>query len=829
MRIFILTLLLALTGTATLAETETRLTRSILVLDASGSMWGQIDGEAKITIAQRSIRELLEVLPEGEELGLVAYGHRRRGDCGDIEILVEPGPDGRDQVATAVDAIRPKGKTPLGDAVRRAAEVLRYQEETASVILVSDGLENCGVDPCALGRQLEADGIGFTAHVIGFDVSAPEDQAQLACLAEETGGQFLSAEDASTLSEALIEVSSAPEPVPEPAPVGVTFRAVEGEGGPEITGDLAWFVTEDGQDTPLVQGEVSARLDRDLMPGRYTVEVLRPSDEEAAVREIDIAGTEPMTVTLILPVVVPEASLDVPPDAVVDETIPVGWDGPGDPRDFITVSRPDQDGYETFVYIEEGNPAPLQTPAEPGTYEVRYVANEGRQVLARAPLEVTDVPAALEGPPSASVGASVQVGWEGPARDRDYISIATTDAQAGHYESYVYIADGNPVTLTAPGEPGRYEVRYILAEGPRVLASADLEVTEATAGLTVPPTAEAGSVLSVGWQGPGHKGDYVTVADPGQDGGSYVNYTYTREGNPLDLIMPAEPGRYEIRYILDEGRRIMAAAPIEVVAAGASLDVPPSASAGGVIDVAWTGPANDRDYISVAAVGAPDGRYESYTYTRDGTPLTLQMPADPGAYEIRYVLSEGPKVLVSTPITVEAVTADLAVPPSAEVGAMLSVTWDGPDFDRDFITVAKPDAADGAYEEYTYTREGSPLDLQMPVEPGAYEIRYVQTVGDRALARVPLQLVDVEAQLDAPASATAGGTVQVVWSGPGYGRDYVSIAQPGTPDGRYETYTYTREGPTLTLELPDTPGEYELRYILGSGPRAIARRSLVVE
>ena len=69
--------------------------RTVLVLDASGSMWGQIDGENKIVIARRPMGELLDTLPEDQQLGLVAYGHRRKGDCGDIESLVAPAPGTR--------------------------------------------------------------------------------------------------------------------------------------------------------------------------------------------------------------------------------------------------------------------------------------------------------------------------------------------------------------------------------------------------------------------------------------------------------------------------------------------------------------------------------------------------------------------------------------------------------------------------------------------------------------------------------------------------------------------------------------------------------------
>ena len=54
-------------------------------------------------------------------------------------------------------------------------EVLKFTEEKASVILVSDGKENCGIDPCALGTELANQGVDFKVHVIGFDVRRGEE------------------------------------------------------------------------------------------------------------------------------------------------------------------------------------------------------------------------------------------------------------------------------------------------------------------------------------------------------------------------------------------------------------------------------------------------------------------------------------------------------------------------------------------------------------------------------------------------------------------------------------------------------------------------------
>jgi Ca-activated chloride channel family protein len=133
--------------------------KSILVLDASGSMWGQIDGVNKITIAREVVRDLLKTFPSNQELGLTVYGHREKGSCTDIETLVEPSLQSRDSIAKAVAGINPKGMTPMADAVTEAANSMRHTETRATVILISDGIETCNPDPCGVARVLEETGV----------------------------------------------------------------------------------------------------------------------------------------------------------------------------------------------------------------------------------------------------------------------------------------------------------------------------------------------------------------------------------------------------------------------------------------------------------------------------------------------------------------------------------------------------------------------------------------------------------------------------------------------------------------------------------------------
>lgn len=231
--------LAALTGAA-VAQDEGA---TMIVLDGSGSMWGQIDGMPKIEIAREAIGRMLADWPDNRQLGLMAYGHRREGDCDDIETLMDPGPLDRDAIESKLDTITPRGKTPVGASVRAAAEMVG---KNGSVVVVTDGLENCGADLCALGEDLAASDAGFTAHLIGFDVEDAD--GQLACLAEATGGRYIPASDAASLSGALQQVST-PEPAPEPKGPLFVDEFDRAELGPDWTvsnPDPSGFILDDG-------------------------------------------------------------------------------------------------------------------------------------------------------------------------------------------------------------------------------------------------------------------------------------------------------------------------------------------------------------------------------------------------------------------------------------------------------------------------------------------------------------------------------------------------------------------------------------------------------
>ena len=243
-----------LAGTSAAAQSEPQQPEAaMMVLDGSGSMWGQIDGVAKIEVARSVIGDMLNSWDANVHLGVMAYGHREKGACSDIETLVNVGAVDQAAVMAKVNTISPKGKTPISASVRKAAEALRYTEEKATVILVSDGLETCQADPCAVANELEAAGVDFTAHVIGFDISE-EEQASLACLAENTGGRFMRASNATELTTALaatVETVAQAQPAPvavNTGPQGVRLRAKLCETCEIVEDNMFYWVFETEQD-----------------------------------------------------------------------------------------------------------------------------------------------------------------------------------------------------------------------------------------------------------------------------------------------------------------------------------------------------------------------------------------------------------------------------------------------------------------------------------------------------------------------------------------------------------------------------------------------------
>ena len=441
--------------------------RTIIVMDGSGSMWGQIDGRAKLEIARETVAEVLGTLPAAQELGLMAYGHRRKGDCSDIELVVPPGPGTGPAILQTVNTMRFLGKTPLSQSVKQAAEALRYGEEAATVVLVTDGLETCEADPCALGRELEAAGLNFTAHVIGFGLTQAEG-AQVACLATETGGRYIQASDAGSLSAALRETIVAaapePEPVPEPEPEPVPVLPQASLTAPESA--PAGSVLEVGFEGPREEFDYIRILDAN---GDWQAEANAGEDPFVTIRlpfepgpyEIvylyqtaEIIARKPLTITEAV------VSLTAPDTAPAGSLIDVQWTGPGAEYDYINLL--DAAGERVAEsYVGASSPVQVRLPFTTGAFTLTYLFQSSDVIFSR-PITLTEAPVSITAPDTAQVGTDVTLAWVGPATDFDNIQFyrQSDDSRLG----YQYLGDTDQLVFTMPEEPGMYEFRYVFLD-----------------------------------------------------------------------------------------------------------------------------------------------------------------------------------------------------------------------------------------------------------------------------------------------------------------------------------------------------------------------------
>ncbi len=182
------------------------------ILDVSGSMAAVAGGEKKIDAAKQAIQNAVAGIPDGTTVALRLYGHRvpnqnKAESCKDTELVIPFGPIQKPAFLGAVTQAMPLGQTPIAYSLEEAAKDFgALQDETAMIILVSDGAESCGGDPVAVAKALKAKGFNVQIHTIGFDVDATT-RAQLMAISEATGGQYQDAKDTAGLTQSLQELT----------------------------------------------------------------------------------------------------------------------------------------------------------------------------------------------------------------------------------------------------------------------------------------------------------------------------------------------------------------------------------------------------------------------------------------------------------------------------------------------------------------------------------------------------------------------------------------------------------------------------------------------
>ncbi|MFD1694272.1 vWA domain-containing protein [Roseibium aestuarii] len=564
-------------ATAALAQGAAPPERStVLILDGSGSMWAELpEGRSRIEVARDVLGRYLASRNPAEPLGVVAYGHNRRGDCSDIEVVAPVGPQEARQLEPRLRALMPRGKTPLAQALRRAADALPRNAEEADLVLITDGLETCGGDPCAVARELAREGVPLRAHVVGFGLTEGEVK-QMSCIAEATGGQLFSALSGEQLAEALRKTASPVTRQPQsPKAAALDIGLDTDDAGRPDTVTLTAENLDDGSSRSLGTLDFSRSwtLTAELDAGRWRL-VADAGEQGNGSLEITVNSGEARTVLVPFTGALPALVFDEigPYRAGAGALFPLEISREGlatGGADFLlTLLPPDATGLEDRAITwssQDGSLGPrlgqLNLPTDPGTYQVafhRYGETNLSKALALRPLRVEARPQVeIAAPAQVAPEAPVSIAVRGGGAPSDRVEIWTDGALADWAQS-AYLSElfasehGAARVLTAPAAPGPYEIVYLFADmdGDAAIATRlPLTVTgEITAeGLEGADTAPAASGSSAVPPSPGsaQRSDLPAPAGTGTAGTAQASLSggdMDPTHGPDDVLPPDQVG-----------------------------------------------------------------------------------------------------------------------------------------------------------------------------------------------------------------------------------------------------------------------------------------------
>jgi Ca-activated chloride channel family protein len=325
-------------------------------------------------------------LPAEAQVGLAIYGagtgssgSEKAAGCRDVRVVSPVATVNKPLLTQAVNAAKASGYTPIGQSLRVAAAQLP-KEGQRSIVLVSDGEDTCAPpQPCEVAKELHKQGVDLHVHAIGFRVDAKA-RAQLACIAQNTGGTYHDATDAGSLIGVLGRVTER------------ALRHYEPTGQPVV-----------GTADPFTAPTIT--------PGQY-LDTLDPVEERFYAADLKSGETAYFAATAVFPRGNPR---DI---EVVDIRItgPGGADCAASERELFTRARPDGGSLTTVLTWSGLVPGSTKIKActVPGKYVFRVTRDAATGGTDRVPVELQ---LRIEPPVTGSLGEPAQTAKVGFAQD----------------------------------------------------------------------------------------------------------------------------------------------------------------------------------------------------------------------------------------------------------------------------------------------------------------------------------------------------------------------------------------------------------------------------
>ncbi len=305
------------------------------------------------------------------------------------------------------------------------------------------------------------------------------------------------------------------------------------------------------------------------------------------------------------------------------------------------------------------------------------------------------------------------------------------------------------------------------------------------------------------------------------------------EARVLKLLVPNQPGSYELRYITREsGWKTQVRVPIEVRDPAAHVEAPATAPAAGRVKAACVGECSPDNYLTVVPVGSPDDLLGAHAYMSKGPEVTiLNLPKEPGEYEVRLLGHRNPRrVFARKPIRIVDPSASaggrekkvlIAAPAEAFAAHTVEIRVSEPvrGYWIGFAPAGSGNDGQAAspYGARVMNGDEETVKLVVPTIPGEYELRYRDVRGEkRIFERQPFRSLMPKVTIEAPRTAQPRGNAAVRVLGDVGEHMTLTVVPAGSPLSAGGGMINLKQGPEATgtlNRLPAEPGEYEIRCV----------------
>jgi Ca-activated chloride channel family protein len=145
-------------------------TRILFVLDASGSMYERMDKDTRMNVAKKLLTRMVDSLAyvPNVEVALRVYGHLKYRDCQDTKLEVGFDKFNHNEIKEKIKTLKPNGTTLIAYSLQQAAYDFAPDANARNIIvLITDGIEECQGDPCAVSLALQKQGVILKPFIIG--------------------------------------------------------------------------------------------------------------------------------------------------------------------------------------------------------------------------------------------------------------------------------------------------------------------------------------------------------------------------------------------------------------------------------------------------------------------------------------------------------------------------------------------------------------------------------------------------------------------------------------------------------------------------------------